>query len=513
MGLLSRYLAGPDPFDDRWYTSGSVVWMGDTLLAGPDSALRDSTVWRGVNVLAAGVAVLPIDVHREVGEGKGKEPLRKDPWRARLRRKPNRLQTSYRWRHHMMGHVVLGGNYYALNLGDQLYPLDPSRMSVAEVRGDGSVLYKYTTRTGEPKLYSQDDVFHLRGFSKDGIVGVSVLDLMRESVQTSLISGQHRRNFLKNELRPSVVITHPGDLGDSGKANVASGYSRSLSGQGVGSAVVLDEGMTIEAFQVNPKDAQWVEGDARLVEIFLRYIGVPGVLAGHPDKTATYASAEQFFQSFVTHGLFPWTRNIEQELTAFLYGDDEDVTIEMDLNGMMRPTAEARAQFYRALVEMGILTRNEVRELENRNPLPGLDDPLTPKNMGTGAEEAPAPARPGRRPPASEEEEREEEESRAHARAFRAAVARVLRKEALVIAGGNGKKGLAERYASDAAGWRRAVREFFEDHALVVAETLELPAAAAARYCEERRDEVLARGLAVVGNDGGRLERAALEAE
>jgi hypothetical protein len=36
------------------------------------------------------------------------------------------------------------------------------------------------------------------------------------------------------------------------------------------------------------------------------------------------------------------------------------------------------------MVELGILTRNEARREEGRDPLPGLDEPLTPLNMRQG---------------------------------------------------------------------------------------------------------------------------------
>src|SRR6185436_9463662 len=113
MSLLGRFLsaAGPNPYDDRWWTGRSVVSMVDGGgYAESDGALRIATVWRAVNVLAAAVAVLPIDVYRTLE--RGREPATDEPFRTRLRKKPNNLQTSFSWRHHLMGHVLLGGNYY-----------------------------------------------------------------------------------------------------------------------------------------------------------------------------------------------------------------------------------------------------------------------------------------------------------------------------------------------------------------------------------------------------------------
>jgi hypothetical protein len=44
------------------------------------------------------------------------------------------------------------------------------------------------------------------------------------------------------------------------------------------------------------------------------------------------------------------------------------------------------------LTERGVMTRNEARDMLDLNPLPGLDEPLTPVNLATGATPQPAPA-------------------------------------------------------------------------------------------------------------------------
>lgn len=494
--LLARSLFALDPYDDRIYTPSPIVVMDPAASGGTDAALKIPTVFRAVNVLAAAVATLPVDVHRYVDRAhpdKGKEVATSEPWRRKLRRKPNRLQTSFRWRHHMVGHLILGGNYYAHKVGlpgappDQLWPLDPARIRPIDLEADGSLVYRYTKRNGEPEILHQDELLHVRGFSRDGMLGLSVLELMRDMTQLALANRAQRTSFVKNEMRPSVVIKHPGELGETGKTVLQKGFKRAFGGtRNAGEVLVLDEGMELTPFGVTSKDAQYIESEHFLIEEFLRMTGVPGVMVGHGDKTATYASAEQFFQSFADHCVFPIIANIEQELTLALFGEDEDdLFVEFNLNGLMRPDSAARAAFYRAMVELGILTRNEVRALENRNPLPGLDEPLTPKNMG-GAEPGggapagpPAPARrptPAPQPPPEEDEAR----SRAHAIVLEAA-ARLVRKEIAAL------QTLAKRAQEPA--WSAEVRAFYEKHAELLVEALKLPLMAARVYCDRQVTE------------------------
>src|SRR5690606_33118559 len=86
--------------------------------------------------------------------------------------------------------------------------------------------------------------------------------------------------------------------------------------EGSGGTPLLTGGMKYHPIVANNKDSQWIEARSFQVEEILRFLGVPGVLVGYADKTATYASAEQFFLSFVTHSVRPWTENIAQELNA-----------------------------------------------------------------------------------------------------------------------------------------------------------------------------------------------------
>ncbi len=527
--LLARYMAEAlDPFDDRIYTTGSVVHLGGDFSAGePETAYKVSTVWRAVNVLAAAVAVLPVSVFRRLP--KGKETARDVPLHNRLRLMPNRMQTSFRWRHHLMGHVVLGGNYYAQKIMvgseiQQLWPLDPARMRVENLRGDGTIEYVYTKKNGQREPLTQEQILHVRGFSLDGIVGVSVFDVMRDLVSQALAAQRQRTVFLRNELRPSATVSHPKELKPESRESLEKSLQSAFGGPTkAGRIVVLDENMELKAFSISSRDAQFIESEGFRVEEFLRFVGVPGVLVGHADKTATYASAEAFFQSFKDHNVFPWTRNIEQELTVSLLGGDQDeLFVEFNLDAMLRPDSTARATFYRALVELGIYTRNEVRELENRNPLPGLDEPLTPKNMDvTGAEKdtspAPAPRRAPPPPDGDEEGQDGDEDGRRSRRVsliLKGAVTRILRKENLAIVGGAGKKGAADRYASDPAGWKRWVRDFYEEHARLVSEVLAIEPAAAEKYCARRRDVVLEGGLLAMPDErsrGAELEHLALE--
>ena len=504
--FLARYLAGflgLDPGGDRGFRSGAVVYREGQLVGGA-SAYKVPTVWRAVNVLAAAVATLPINVFRRL-EPRGKEVAKDVALHRLLRLSPNAMQTSFTWRQQLMGHAVLGGNYYAQKVKRdreivQIFPLDPDRMQIVNLRGDGTLEYLYTLRNGEPKHMTQDDVLHVRGFTHDGVRGISVLELMNQLVNQALTSQRHQTNFLRNELRPSATVSHPGELKPAGRESLEGSLQKAFGGPTQsGRLVVLDEGMELKPYSISARDAQFIQGEVFRVEEFLRFIGVPGVLVGHADKTAAYASAEAFFRSFKDHNLFPWTRNIEQELTVSLFGREQDeLFVEFNLDAFLRPDSEARANFYRTLVELGILTRNEVRELENRNALEGLDEPLTPLNMGR---EVPSAAvvealvtalRPTGLLQAGQGREVEQLRAIAHE-----TTAALVRKEVRRFTGEGMRQAPAARFAKDPEGWQRYVAEFYREHSRLIATRLRVPEALARRYCDEQKSALLEGGLKV----------------
>jgi HK97 family phage portal protein len=516
VGLLARFMAATpsgDPFDDRYYTGGSVVVHDRGTAAATAEPERIATVFRAVNVLAGAVASLPVDVFRYVNPERpqdGKRVAFDLAQRDLLRRRPNGAQTSHRWRHHMVGTVVLGGNYFAQKVGPygrppaQLFPFRQGAVEVADVAADGTLVYKFTPKAGAPRFLTSDEVLHVRGYSRDGFTGVSVVDLMRDTSELALSNRTQRKNFVKNEMRPSVTITHPTELSEAARTNILNGYVRAFGGPTrAGKPLLLEEGAKVEPFQITSRDAQYIESEHFLIEEFLRFLGVPGVLVGHADKTSTYASAEQFFQSFVTHGLYPLVSNLEEELTAALLASEPDAFVEFNLDGMLRPDSTARSAFYRVMVELGVFTRNEVRAMENRNPLPGLDEPLTPANMNAGnpAASAPAPARRSLPAPAADPADadapvvdlRVEVDDQATPvvralleRVLTATAGRLVRKEVAAL------QSLARRYAADPAGWREKVAEFYGRHVDLLVDDLALDPEAARGYVERQQTEALA---------------------
>jgi HK97 family phage portal protein len=131
-------------------------------------------------------------------------------------------------------------------------------------------------------------------------------------------------------------------------------------------------------------DSQHIETRRFQVEEICRGYGVFPIMVGHSDKSSTFASTEAFFGAHVKHTLAPWHKAWTQRIDEMLLDGSGPLFAEFDVRYLMSGSMKDRAEWARTMAELGIYTRNEIRDEEGKDPLPGLDEPLTPMNMNSG---------------------------------------------------------------------------------------------------------------------------------
>ena len=378
--------ASYSPGHDYWYTdAGGGSQAGVTVNA--DTAMKASAVYACVRVLAETVAQLPLKVIEIMPDGRRRE-ARDHPIYELLHDQPNSWQTSFEFREMMMGHLALRGNAYAeiipgpRGFADQLIPIHPDMVRVEQTRGK-VLVYEVKDRTGRARKRSQEEIIHLKLLSSDGITGLSPIQLGRDSIGLSLATESYGARFFKNDARPGGVITHPGVLKPEARMNLKSSWQQAHSGTANShKTAVLEEGMKWEQIGMTSEDAQFLETRAFQITDIARIFRVPPHLISDLSK-ATFSNIEQQSLEFVIHTMMPHLVRWEQTLNKDLIINRRRFAVKFNVDGLLRGDAAARAAFYKSGITDGWLTRNEVREKENMNPLPGLDEPLTQLNMGS----------------------------------------------------------------------------------------------------------------------------------
>ena len=355
----------------------------------PANAMTLPTVFSCVRVLAESFAVMPFVLYRE-GRRSGKVT---DHWAYRLfAKRPNRFQTPFEWRLMLQGHLALRGNAFCQIVANrrgeilELLPLHPDRMPV-EMLDNGSYRYRYLDHKGEHVYFTRGEVWHLRGLSSDGIVGLNPIEVAREAIGEGLAMQSYSARFFANDARPGGWIEVPGAFADqTTREGFRESWQKTYGGGNTRKVAVLDRGMKYHELSLNNSDAQFIEARGYKVPEICRIFRVP------PHKIAdltraTFSNIESQSIEFWTDTMLPWAEAWESSIECFLLGEDSGLEAEFDMRRMMRGDSAARTAYYQGGIQSGWLTRNEAREAEGYDPIDGLDKPLRPLNMAEEGED------------------------------------------------------------------------------------------------------------------------------
>ena len=348
-----------------------------------DSSLTFSAVYACVRIISESIASLPINVYLE--EADGDRILQKNhPVQKLLARKPNNYMTSYTFKDVILTNLLLEGNAYFLIVRDgsarpiELICLDPSKVEV--YRHEGQLYYKIEE---EDATILQDDMLHFVGLSFDGLKGRSVLNSQRATIGTSIAANVTAGNVLGNTTQVGGIIKHPGKLSAEAIERLRTSWNNTYQGPfAAGKTAILEEGMTFEPSKINAQDRQLLESRRFQVEEIARIFKVPLSLIGHLEKAANYSSIEALSIDFVRFTLTPYIVSMEEEMNRKLFRENEqdEHYVKIQVEGLLRGDSNARANFYKQMIDMGVLSINEVRKLENLNRIENGDTHYFPMN-------------------------------------------------------------------------------------------------------------------------------------
>lgn len=365
---------------------------GGAIIAGvhvnAQTALQVSTVLACVKVLADGCATPKLHVYREKDDG-SREKATNIPEYRLLARRPNEWQTSFEWRRQMTMHAVLEGRALSIKVrGDnrrvrELIPVPPGSWTVERV-SRYEVVYRCYDEYGLIGTFSPDDVFLLNGLQWDWVHNLDAVKLARSAIGLALATEQSQAAMHQNGLRPSGVYSVDKTLDETQHTRLTAWIKKFAGLAKNGDPLVLDNGAKWTPTSQTGVDAQHVETRRLQIEEICRGYGVFPIMVGHNDKSATFASSEAFFAAHVKHTLAPWHMAWTQRMDEMLLDGSGPLFGEFDIRYLMAGSMKDRAMWARTMSEMGIYTRNEIRDEEGKDPLPGLDEPLTPLNMAKG---------------------------------------------------------------------------------------------------------------------------------
>jgi len=210
------------------------------------------------------------------------------------------------------------------------------------------------------------------GTPPEGLIGVSPIAVARESIGLALAADEYGGRYFSNNAQVGLNLQFPGKLSENGRQFLKESLAEYGKLENKFKSIITEEGARLERLGITNTDSQFLESRQFGVEEVCRIFRVPPVLVGHPTNTMTYASAEQIFLSFGKFTIHPWCRRIEQSINRYLIPEKDRgrYFAEFKLEGLLRADTKTRMEFYSMARQWGIMNVDEIRSLENMDPLP-----------------------------------------------------------------------------------------------------------------------------------------------
>lgn len=345
-------------------------------------ALRNSTFFRAVSLIAGSMGMLPTHLMRLMPDGT-REKAKDHPLYNVLHRKANDYQTASQFKSYMQTCALLDGNAYALKVKSrgavrQLLPL-PRRRVKPQLSDTFDLSFRYDREKGGPVTLSKDDVFHFRApVSLDGLTGVSLLDIAADTLGMSHRALQAAGRVMSKGTMVRGALETEKELGEEAFNRLRDSLRDHYSGPDADEDfLILEEGLKAKVLTGTTKDNQLVEMRRLEAEEVSRFTGAPRPLLMF-DETSWGSGIQQLGLFFVTYCLLQWFVIWEEAIWFCLLNPTEQETMYAKFNdgALLRGSLKEQAEFLKAALgpNTGFFTPNEAREYMEKNPLPGGDD-------------------------------------------------------------------------------------------------------------------------------------------
>lgn len=346
-----------------------------------ETSLGISAFFNGVDIISNDIAKLPKSVYFKDGENRIK--FTDHPADYLLSNSPNELMTSFDFWKVIVLSVILKGDGFAL--------IQRNSQSGFEEK---FIFLNYTDvkpkRTGLTMVYevkgygivAAEDMLHFKGFSLDGVTGTSIVKYAAKQLGISLDTQEYASEVYKYQGAGHGVIETDKAVNSVNKKAIEDGFVNKMSSSERFKVPMLDEGMKYKSISLTPAESMFLETNRLAVIECCRWLN----LAPVKIKDMSAGSYLNIYQQGIEHvqdSILPWVVRFEQEVNKKLFTKESKAYYKMNINALLRGDLTSKKEYYTAMVGFGIYTPNEIRELEELNPIKGLDQIFLPVNMQT----------------------------------------------------------------------------------------------------------------------------------
>ncbi|WP_417832786.1 phage portal protein [Terasakiella sp.] len=347
---------------------------------GTKNALTLPAFYNGIEQITNDVAKLPKAAYRKLNDDRTK--LSEHPVTFIINDEPNPFMTAFMFWKMMIQSAILAGNGIAIihrnkNTGrlQELEFVHPD--DFRDIRKKDGKLW-YILKQG---TFESADIYHIPGFSYNGIYGIGIITHAANVLNIAILAQNFSREGFENRGLGFAALETDKPVDAKVKMAIESSVNTKLNAPGSIKSVVLDEGFKYKAITINNQEAQLIEQGKFSVTDIARFLNI-SVHKLKVTEGLNYASLNMMNIEHTSDSIQPWCIKAQQECKRKLFTPTEkkDHYIKFNDSILMRADFATKAQYYAVMVYSGIMTRNEIRALEEMNALDGLSEPLTPVN-------------------------------------------------------------------------------------------------------------------------------------
>lgn len=362
--------------------SGRVWWMARNnsgVFVDEQTALTYTAVWRAINLISFTTAMLSFGVFQRQGKTRTRHPEDPIHWQLNYQSSPD--MAAFWTRATMQSHVLGWGNGYAeiertrggSPVGEHL--ITPDRV-VPDFDRNGRLIYDVRNPRQPNTVFEANDILHFKGLGFDGLVGYSPIKLFRNNLGASMAAEKFTAGYFGNGARPGGVLQSDKEVSPETARRIRESWNELHQGpDAAGRIAVLEDGLKWESTGLDPQVSQLIETRKFGLDDVARIFDVPPHKLSNLDR-ATFSNIEHQGIEWVTDCLLRWCKMQETECDIKLLGRErvlQGFYTRINLDGLLRGDSTTRASVYDRLAKLGVYSINDIRELEDLDPVEGGD--------------------------------------------------------------------------------------------------------------------------------------------
>lgn len=350
----------------------------------PTKAVGIPAVLTCIDTKSSDIAMLPRHLYKRTRDGR--EKVSDHDQLYLIKTSPHPVINAYDFWRVMHINKYLWGNAFALKhvnrhgRAEWYEILKPREIDVYEDEMTGEIIYYDTKRS---KSYTPDQIIHLKDISFDGIVGHSRITLARIAFQKGYAIDQFAADLYHNKTNLAGWISIEDWIEDDDRVQMlADSWKRKYAGTGKSDTAILMGGSEYHPITMKMTDAQFIENQKMSLQQIAMLFRIPLTRLGVMED-ANRSNMEATFREYATFSLQSEVVQFEQELTAKSLRPTElnSMFWKVELKGLLRGDTQAQAEWIRTNVSLGIMSPNEIRELDDYPALPYGDSTFMPLNV------------------------------------------------------------------------------------------------------------------------------------